>query len=706
MSKFKQSSLVALAVMGASLLAATPAQAVRYALKASAYVETQPDGAVVTMWGYRASAANPSAAQINALAAATTGFTSPGPALVVPVGDSTLEITLINGLPSGHLTSLVVHGVVNGSSPVFATQAGPSGVLCTPGTGTLTEQRACRLRSLAPETPNGTAAASRRVYTFNGVEPGTYLYQSGTHQQVQVQMGLYGMASKEAPSAGAQRYAYGSAGAQTAAFESEVKLVFSEVDAALHAAVTAGSFTGSTIDYQPTHYRLHRYASPTTANPVGPTRLQHAAPNSSNQTIAVPSASRQLVRMINAGLTSRSPGLRDGHLQWVAEDGKPYPYPREGTGALLPAAKSMDAVIVPDRSATATTATENDIVLFDRRVGLSTAADGRVNGDYIRLRLDNNQAIPILDMTNLFTAAIQGVPFTGSVSATGGLAPLTYSLTQFPAGMTIDPVTGGINWTPNNAQAQLPSNPTLVNTVTVRVTAASGRSNTATAYLAVVNVNDPPIANPDTYAVVGGKVLTAVAAGVKANDNDPDGNALAAVAAVGAVPVGLTLAADGSFAYDVQNEAWFRALAATATQKVTFSYSVSDSLGAASLPGTVTLNVRGHQAPTAVADSRNYTLSPARPTLDIPVLDNDSAEAGWSLVPSTLQRVGAVPNRGGTVAAVDPATGAACTVSSTSCVMRYRPSAALVRGTESFSYRVQDNFGRWSNTVVVRVNLL
>jgi hypothetical protein len=92
--------------------------------------------------------------------------------------------------------------------------------------------------------------------------------------------------------------------------------------------------------------------------------------------------------------------------------------------------------------------------------------------------------------------------------------------------------------------------------------------------------------------------------------------------------------------------------------------------------------------------------------MDIAVLANDSAEAGWSLVTSTLQRVGAAPSRGGTLVVVDAATGAACTTSTTSCVMRYQPSPLLIRGTESFSYRVQDNFGRWSNTVTVKVNLL
>ena len=37
-----------------------------------------------------------------------------------------------------------------------------------------------------------TAAGGSGSYTWTGVKEGTYLYHSGTHPQVQVQMGLYG----------------------------------------------------------------------------------------------------------------------------------------------------------------------------------------------------------------------------------------------------------------------------------------------------------------------------------------------------------------------------------------------------------------------------------------------------------------------------------------------------------------------------------
>lgn len=688
----------------AALCAAMPAHAVSYAMKATAFVETLPDGTPVTMWGYRLSVPNPTATQIDNLAAqtpATNTFFSPGQALIVPPGDNTLTITLINGLPAGQLTSLVIHGLVNGSNPVFATAPDASGTVCTPGTGTLADQRACRLRSLTQEAPNG----GRAVYTFTDIKPGTYLYQSGTHPQVQVQMGLSGMMSKEADLVGTQRYAYGSAGAQTAPFQNEVKLIFSEIDANIHAAVAAGTFSGSTVDYQPTHYRLHRY-NPGNGNPILiRSTYDSTGALTGNQTFAVPAEQPLLIRMANAGLTSRAPLLRDGHWTLVGEDAKPYPYPREQAALLLPAAKTTDALITPHVLASATTATEADIVVFDRRGGTVTTADGRLNGDYMRLRVDTVNAIPLLDLSAMSNTGTQGVAYNGSVMGSGAVAPLSYSLPQAPAGMTINASTGVITWTPTNAQAQKPATPTLVNTVVVRVDSPNGKSNTGTAYVTVANVNDAPIAAADAYTVVGGLMSTNGAAGVRANDSDPDGDALGNVAASGVLPTGLTLRNNGGFDYDVRNETWFRNLGVNASQKVTFQYTVLDANGAASLPGTVTLTVQGHKAPIANADVASFVLAnrTTTPTIDIPVLANDSAEAGWTIVKNSLTKVGA-PTMGATVTVVNPATGGACTASS-DCVLRYKPASGAKRGTESFSYKFNDNFGRVSNTATVQVNI-
>ncbi|MBL8324622.1 MAG: hypothetical protein JNJ89_06645 [Rubrivivax sp.] len=705
----------AAAAMGAAL--PLDACAVTYALKAGAYLETQPDGSQVTMWGYRASVNNPTPAQVAALAAATTGFTSPGPALVVPPGDNQLNIVLINGLPGGRLTSVVVHGLVNGANPVFATSAEASGTPCTPATGSLADQRGCRLRSLTAET----AAGGQRVYAFSDVAPGTYLYQSGTHQQVQVQMGLYGMLNKDAQTAGTQRYAYGSAAALVAPFENETRLVFSEIDPAMHALITqpGGGLPGSALAYQPSIFRLHRYAAPAPAapyTPVAPTRLVHNAPNSSNQTITILTEQRQLVRLANAGLTTRIPALRDGHLGFVAEDAKPYPYAREQSVALLAAAKTMDAVFMPrlsPQAAASPNASERDIVLFDRRAGLVTGTDGRLNGDFIRLRQGTAAVAPLIDLSTFPATATQGALYTATATATG-VAPFTYALVQAPAGMGIDAATGVVSWTPGDAQAQKPSQPTLTHAVTVQVTSANGRSASGTVNVAVLNADDLAVANPDTYVVAGGRTTIAVAQGVMTNDADPDGAVVgnAQVAGAPSLPVdAFALGADGSLSLDVRNQTWFRNIVPTSSRALTFTYTVQSPSSAppytplTSLPGTVTFIVQGHQPPTANTETVSYTLTAARPAIDIAVLANDTAEDGWNIVPGTLARVGAGGSAAGTVSPVDPGTGDACTAASTQCVMRYRPAVGAQRGTETFSYKVRDNFGLWSNIVRVIVNI-
>jgi hypothetical protein len=73
------------------------------------------------------------------------------------------------------------------------------------------------------------------------------------------------------------------------------------------------------------------------------------------------------------------------------------------------------------------------------------------------------------------------------------------------------------------------------------------------------------------------------------------------------------------------------------------------------------------------------------------VLANDSDPDG-NLDPSTVEIVVA-PNKGGTA-----------TPNTTNGTVSYTPMTNF-RGSENFSYRVQDSGGLWSNTVVVRVNV-
>jgi hypothetical protein len=77
---------------------------------------------------------------------------------------------------------------------------------------------------------------------------------------------------------------------------------------------------------------------------------------------------------------------------------------------------------------------------------------------------------PPLAVTTALPAAQAGVPYTGGLTITGGIAPYQTSVTAgaLPAGLTLDPATGAITGTPT-------SNGTSTFTVTVTDSAIPGR---------------------------------------------------------------------------------------------------------------------------------------------------------------------------------------------------------------------------------------
>jgi hypothetical protein len=120
------------------------------------YIKT-PDGNNIYMWGY---------------ANGNGSFQYPGPVLCVNEGDN-VTITLKNTLP--FTTSLVFPGITrvmaNGKLEVLDSSHS----------------------SLAQAAAAGTPAAPKSItYTFNATNPGTFLYESGTIPELQVQMGMLG----------------------------------------------------------------------------------------------------------------------------------------------------------------------------------------------------------------------------------------------------------------------------------------------------------------------------------------------------------------------------------------------------------------------------------------------------------------------------------------------------------------------------------
>ena len=133
------------------------AVAVEYYLRADTVRAPMPDGRDVLMWGF---------AQDSAFEAHDGDVKVPGPELTVPPGDTQLLIHLENNLPEP--VSLVIHGQTATMIPVMS---------------------GGRVRSFTHETaPSNTTAVD---YVWDNPRSGTYLYQSGTHPAVQVQMAVW-----------------------------------------------------------------------------------------------------------------------------------------------------------------------------------------------------------------------------------------------------------------------------------------------------------------------------------------------------------------------------------------------------------------------------------------------------------------------------------------------------------------------------------
>ncbi len=308
------------------LLAGTSAALDVY-LAAKAFNKTivlngQGAAAVVPMWGFVQDADS----DLSTDGGETP--TAPGPMITVPASDPVLNIHLRNDLPEP------ISVVIPGQAASLAPTRLPDG----------------RVRSFTYETAPGAVG----TYTWN-LRPGTYLYQSGTHPAVQVQMGLYGCVKKDF-SAG-QAYA-----GPSTAYDNEVVLLYSEIDPALHAAVANGTYGTqaypSPIQYAPRYFLVNGDPYPA-AEPIA----DHA----------LTSGERVLLRFLNAGLESRVPTLQNLFVRVVAEDGHAYLYPKEQYSVLLAAGKTVDALLAAPASAGAVS-----YPIYDRRLGLTngTTAPG------------------------------------------------------------------------------------------------------------------------------------------------------------------------------------------------------------------------------------------------------------------------------------------------------------------------------------------
>ncbi len=469
-----------LAAAVALILGTSAVQANEVYLEARAF--TPATGALtgVPMWGY----ADCGASFAGCAAAAAT---SPGPAITVPANDAAgLTIHLRNSLAEP--TSIHLVGQRNAPLPVNADAFRVNG----------------RLQALTTEIAPG--AIGDYSWSAANLRPGTYLYQSGSHVQLQVHMGLYGAVVHDAPDASCSTppCAYPSV-----PYSTSTVMLFSEVDPALHSPATPANLTPS--GYQP---RI---------------LLMNGVAQSSVQPAIAVGADRTLLRLLNAGLTNHAPQLLGGYFDVVAEDGYPAPVRRSQTSTLLAASKTMDVLV----------ATGN-YGLFDR-MARAGAADSVVPPP---------DTVPdAFSFTDLTGAALSTLFTSNPVTITGIDAPAPISVTGGQYSVNVGPFTsaGGLVNNLDTVRVQQTSSATPL-TATNAILTVGGVSDTFTVTTAAGGSN--PVANADVFYITAnnnpGGNATFASPGVLGNDTDPQNDVLRVkqLSVVPTIPPGATLNVD------------------------------------------------------------------------------------------------------------------------------------------------------------------
>ena len=241
---------------------------------------TTPDGNGVFMWGFTTDPGS---------------FQMPGPVLCVNEGD-VVSVTLTNP---------AVGGVPEPVSIVFP---GQTGVTATGSAGAIDGL-------FTKEAPSGESV----TYSFTAGEPGTYLYESGTTPEKQVQMGLYGVLVVR-PSLGAS-YAYNDP--QTR-FGKEYLVLLNEIDPDMHRAVELGqpyNITARHDEYWQVNGRSFPDSIADNMAPYLPTQ-PYGALVTVEPFDAEDNPLPVLIRYANAGMDNHPFHPHGNHLRVIARDGR------------------------------------------------------------------------------------------------------------------------------------------------------------------------------------------------------------------------------------------------------------------------------------------------------------------------------------------------------------------------------------------------
>lgn len=340
--KFNLPTLSLLLLLTAFTATQSLAATVTYNLRAGLSSITMPDSTVVPVWGFA-----------DDTAGANTGvITVPGPRLNAAPGD-TLVINLNNTLPVP--ISIIIPG--QRLTPTPTTVGG-------------------RVMSFA----NEVLAGATGTLTFTPLKGGTFLYESGTNLATQLPMGMYG-ALVVGPGISGQAYTPTATNPGTV-YDNDAVLLFSDIlgrfDTAQNkyitynkdmadwvvAGMTAGTKPNIAI-YSPVYYLINGKSFPDTLTPG----------------LSAPPGARTLLRLINASGHNFMPTISGTYYdnavppqphvfstKVIAEDGNLYKYAKPGMAMVLPAGKTLDAML--DLSGAAS---PGYYAVYDRRLGLSNA---------------------------------------------------------------------------------------------------------------------------------------------------------------------------------------------------------------------------------------------------------------------------------------------------------------------------------------------
>jgi VCBS repeat-containing protein len=204
---------------------------------------------------------------------------------------------------------------------------------------------------------------------------------------------------------------------------------------------------------------------------------------------------------------------------------------------------------------------------------------------------------------------------------------------------------------------------------TYTVSDGNGGTDTGLVTITVTAVNDPPVADDDSFSVAeDGTLAVPAGTGVLAGDTDIDGGALSAGSPGAPSSGSVTLNADGSFTYTPD---------ADYVGTDSFTYEVGDGNGGTDT-GLVTITVGPNLNDDPVADDDSYSVAEDG-TLTVAVVSGvlvgDSDADGGSL----------------TVTSNTAAANGALTVNANGS-LTYSPNADF-NGSETFTYQVSDGNG-------------